>query len=102
MISVRVLLTAFGKPNEERIVDIPMEPEAFAILKQSTKLDQVFHYGQNDIQPKQQYSVSCGDVIILDNAYHLVCGFGFKTMSIEEFHDYIQIEPVLRALSMLN
>jgi len=47
-------------------------------------LNKIFHYGQNDFQPKDSASVSVGDIIEWTNGdKHIVCGMGFEKLTDE-------------------
>ena len=48
-------------------------------------LDLVFQWGQNDFQPQEMPSVSCGDVIHYKGEKWLVDTFGFKKITTEQF-----------------
>ena len=70
-----------GDAVKIRRVTIP-EESGRSILEQ---LEDIFHFGQNDFQPQQLYSVSVGDVIELDGQYYLVAMVGFYKMTAEQF-----------------
>jgi hypothetical protein len=70
---------------EIRVVDVPADkippnraatPELFEEI-----CDLVFHYGQNDFQPKPIESVSVGDVIRLGEGRFRVDSIGFTRIS---------------------
>lgn len=67
---VEVEMWAFRDAGKIREVDVP---EGMAVT-----LDNVYHFGQNDFQPRKMRSVSCGDVIRLNGKRHMVWRFGFK------------------------
>jgi len=60
---------------DDRIVRIPAKQ--FAEADVTGKCELAFYYGQNDVQPLRQCSVSVGDVIVLDEGFFmcLPCGF---------------------------
>lgn len=72
---VEVEMRAFGS-NELRIVDIPDSEINDSTINDI--LENVFRFGQNDFQPKQQRSVSVGDVIRLFDMKYEVDTIGFK------------------------
>jgi hypothetical protein len=84
-VTVKVALTAFGKPGDVRDVTIGAhewnaakdsdEPRPFT----DKQLELVFHYGQNEFQPQQKPSVSVGDIIYdADERFrYIVLPFGF-------------------------
>lgn len=76
----QVEMLAFGDPGEIRIVSIPDDKEQ--------SLENVFHYGQNDFQPKAHPSVSVGDVVTYQNEKYLVSGIGFKKLNQTEYENY--------------
>ena len=81
---VKVHMLAFGS-CQIREVDIP-DNEWQECTTTEHKLDAVFHWGQNDFQPKPCPSVSVGDVIELDGRYHMVEIIGFNRIpNWEEF-----------------
>lgn len=60
-----------------RTVDVPVE-EWRAARDTRERLDLVFRYGQNEVQPKRRFaSVSVGDVVRLDGERFRVEAFGF-------------------------
>ena len=67
-----------------RYVDVPDSkiPSANMALNNEvalmSALDKVFYYGQNDFQPKQQRSVSVGDVVRLYGQRWTVAMVGWK------------------------
>ena len=80
---IKVHMLAFGS-CKIREVDIPVN-EWQECTTTEHKLDAVFHWGQNDFQPKPFPSVSVGDVIELDG-YHMVEIIGFNRIpNWEEF-----------------
>jgi len=77
--TVLVELRAFRNEDgsELRSVEVPN----ILIEKETTVIDileHVFKYGQNDFQPKNQRSVSVGDVVRLYGKRWEVDMFGFK------------------------
>jgi hypothetical protein len=88
--NVRVRMIAFGN-GAIRTVSIPNWDETKSV---ESKLESVFHYGQNEIQPKRSPSVSVGDVIELDGKLHLVCGAGFREMSEAEYDQYAALDDM--------
>ncbi len=79
---VKVFLFAFGN-GAVREVEIP-DNEWEEATTTEHKLDAVFHWGQNDFQPKPFPSVSVGDVIELNGKYHMVEIIGFRQLSNDE------------------
>jgi len=77
---VQMLTFDDGKIRE---VDIPEKEWQKALP--ADRLELVFRYGQNDIQPRQMCSVSVGDVILLDGEMFMVMGGGFKKMEEGEY-----------------
>lgn len=78
---VEVEMVAFepvGKTFGIREVEIPDEEACRA--SQDKLFELVFHYGQNDVQPKRTPSVSVGDVIRLDKRRFLVASTGFREL----------------------
>jgi hypothetical protein len=69
-----------GLPSQGaiRIVDVPLEVVQFCEDDEKELLDRIFMYGQNDMQAKQERSVSAGDVIRLDDRRFQVYGVGFR------------------------
>lgn len=78
MIPFEVEMRAFGQPGEIRVVDVPKSklPENPSLYDY---LRLIFEFGQNDFQPKNQCSVSVGDVIrFYTGARYYVEGIGFS------------------------
>ena len=82
---IQVHMLAFGTSGEIRIVNLP---DCDLPQPLNEILDLVFHYGQNDFQPKEHCSVSVGDVIEYNDTYFRVARMGFKVLSKEEFEKY--------------
>jgi hypothetical protein len=82
-------MLAFGKPGEIREVNVP---EMLGDLTGDDLLEQIYWFGQNDMQPQQHPSVSMGDVIELDSKYYLVMTEGFKELSTEKLAEYMSLE----------
>ena len=79
---VQVELLAFSK-GEIREVEISGE---------AVDLDEVFHNGQNHIQPLEMPSVSVGDVILDGDKKFMVIGAGFKELTNEEYELYKSLD----------
>lgn len=61
--------------------DVEVPDEEIDGASNTSLLDLVYHYGQNDIQPvKDRCSVSMGDVIVFDNEEWKVEAFGFSVV----------------------
>ncbi len=85
MVSVPVLLLAFCD-GDVRQVEIPDNVEGTENI-----LDSVFHYGQNENQPRNVPSVSVGDVICLNGEYHRMAALGFEQLTPEQLEAYKQL-----------
>lgn len=100
---VRVHLLPFGRPGEVREVEVPPASweRADSLLE---RLGLVFHYGQNDFQPKPHPSVSVGDVVEFpEGGLHVVQPYGFGAITPEQFeelkateHHYLSFHPLVR------
>lgn len=76
---VTVYLTRWAD-GAERTVEIPDGDHSLAEI-----LEMTFHFGQNDFQPRQQPSVSVGDVIAApDGSHHRVMPVGFERLDDDE------------------
>jgi hypothetical protein len=97
----RVFMTAFGRPGEIREVVI-QDGENTA---HTAILDDVYHSGQNDIQPQQHPSVSMGDIIEIkerdETFFYLVKACGFHKLSLAEAIDYLHTERRSRSFHLL-
>lgn len=86
-VQVEVRQYAFGE-GEIRLVDVPKArwDEAKGLTE---RLGLVFHYGQNDFQPRNdRYSVSVADVIDLGNdELYVVKGMGFKAITAQDLEE---------------
>lgn len=81
---VKVHMLANNREYVERQVYIETKPN-------QTELDilnAVYTRGQNDIDPQPICSVSKGDVIELDNEFHMVVGIGFAKIKASQFEVY--------------
>lgn len=97
MKTYKVRMMAFGKPGEIREVDVP-DGELGANPSTLDVLSMIWEYGQNDFQPKQHPSVSCGDVIDLNDDHYLVCGVGFRRITPTELAEHQARERVDRSI----
>jgi hypothetical protein len=95
----KVLMLAFGEPGTIRFVDL--EDDSVDLENVSAVLEAVFMYGQNDFQPKQCQSVSCGDVIEFKATKYLVCRFGFRSLTEQEFNDHVALPRLQRSFNPL-
>ena len=75
-------MLAFAPKGTIREVDIP-DDKTKGSLEQV--LECIFHYGQNDFQPRECYSVSVGDVAEVDGEYYECAFCGWEKISKEEF-----------------
>jgi len=77
-------MLAFGR-GAIRQVDVPRQVEAEVRGDVQNLLNAIYQYGQNDIQPVVGIpSVSCGDLIYLEDGYYLVASFGFRKITLEQ------------------
>lgn len=92
---IKVLMLAFGEPNQERIVDVG-EFKEIPNCHDSNYLEEllelVFHYGQNDFQPQRCPSVSVGDVAVIDDRHFLCAAVGWKQISAEKLEEYKKLD----------
>lgn len=77
-------MLAFNERGVIRSITVP-DSEYNACTTREEVLNLIYHYGQNDFQPQRCYSVSVGDVIEVDGAFHAVSPVGFREVSEEEF-----------------
>lgn len=80
-VPVRLLAFSFDPEGAVRWVRVP-RTEWDGVTEDTARCELVFYYGQNDHQPKQQRSVSVGDVIELPvsgNEYRVAC-IGFERL----------------------
>lgn len=61
-------------------------------------LNQVFHNGQNDFCPKDQPSLSVGDIIEL-NDYYMIAPVGFKKISVEKLEEHKKLPMLERIIN---
>jgi hypothetical protein len=93
---VKVHMTAFGRPGEVRLVEVP---DSCRTAGDGELLGAVYHYGQNDFQPQPHPSLSVGDVIELpDGRLFVVRAVGFAPMTTEEFQAFAALPSADRAL----
>jgi hypothetical protein len=102
---IKVLMLAFGEPNQERIVDVG-EFKEIPNCHDSNYLEEllelVFHYGQNDFQPQQCPSVSVGDVAVLDDRYFFCAAVGWQKMLLAQLEEYKKMDRRDRLLAGLK
>lgn len=91
-------------PDNEvlREVDVPDEEVAEANTFQQI-LELAFTYGQNDHQPvPERCSVSVGDVIEHCGNFFLICGVGFREITIRELTRLIRLPRTERTLTAVR
>lgn len=92
----RVFMLAFPKAAEKygktRQVDVPTN-ELTGNLDHD--LEKIFHYGQNDFQPKEHISVSGDDVIEYKGEYYRVAFIGF-----EKIEDSEELKAILKDIPL--
>lgn len=82
---VQVFLFAFESKGVIRYVDVP-DKDISRVNSPTEKCDLAFYWGQNDFQPQNVRSVSCGeDVVAIDNEFWMVEGVGFSKITQEDF-----------------
>lgn len=93
---VKVLMLAFGEPQEIRHVQLPDDCEN---LETHDLLEQVYKFGQNDFQRQPHPSVSVGDVVVLQDgpgdsrdsySFFRVEGCGWKEITENQLFQYIK------------
>ena len=66
--------------SEATVLSIVREVEVPSWRNTPDALDAIFHYGQNDFQPKKCPSVSVGDFILFFDDVYEVKDFGFTKL----------------------
>jgi hypothetical protein len=98
----RVFMTAFGQPGEIREVEVESNHKN---TPTDVILNDIFYFGQNDIQPKEHPSVSMGDIIELkerdETFYYLVMATGFHQMTPTELIEFLHTERTMRSFHPL-
>ena len=82
--------------GKTRIVEVPT---SYPSETTEVILNSVFHFGQNDFQPKDSPSVSVGDVIEVGNEKHIVKNFGFEKITDEFFNTLKEVSDSTSDLS---
>lgn len=73
---VKAIITS--QNNKIRNIEIPDDEVSEDEME---LLERVFYYGQNDFQPvKNTYSLSVGDIVVLNNRLWLVKGIGWELL----------------------
>lgn len=93
MATFRVRMIAFEDTNPDgsikvREVDVPDN----LLTGKFPDLDRIFHFGQNDFQPKDFCSVSVGDVIEFQGKLFVVRPTGFGEISEMDYLELATIE----------
>ena len=92
-VTIRVRMVAFHQPDQDgnvviREVQVPLS-QWRQCRHQDDELSLVFHNGQNDVQTIEgRSSVSCGDVIELDDKLFIVAPMSFDEMSESQYKIY--------------
>jgi hypothetical protein len=90
----KVFMLAFNEKSVVREVDVP---DYQLTGKPEQDLDRIWHYGQNEIQPRKVESISVGDVLeYYGKLYMAKRTFGFKEISREEFDQYSNLPDRIR------
>lgn len=96
---MNVMLLAFGE-GQLRPVNVPDEVIAGREKDTAFVLEKVFYFGQNDFQPlPDRYSVSVGDVALLNGQFWVVRPMGWAELTPAEFQAYLGMEQQDRAWS---
>jgi len=74
----KVQLWAFGSNGAIREVELTDAIVEKNKDKPDNLLDEIYKYGQNDFQPLPIRSVSCGDIIHIEDKRFMVAFAGFK------------------------
>lgn len=88
---IKVRLIANGN-GEIRSVQIPDNTPYTNVL------NAVYRYGQNDIQPLPQCSVSVGDVIEFGNDLWMVSISGFKLITEGQYQEVLKMDRSRRSM----
>lgn len=83
-----------GAPYQRLVTIPPHEWEAAREESTDLKLGLVFQYGQNDFSASNPehnttYSLSVGDVILLDGKLYAICGIGFTEITRDQFDSLV-------------
>lgn len=98
----KVEMLAFMEPGTIREVDIP-DDEYNPNKPVFTRLDQVFHWGQNDFQPiAGKCSVSVGDVIQMDGHKFRVDSASFHQFTDEDYQSYLAMDRGQRMMECFD
>ena len=84
----KVHMLAFCKKGTVREVEVPNGALPLGVpphLLAPSILELIFHYGQNDFQPKEICSVSVGDIVQDGDQYFEVRMAGFRALTQVEF-----------------
>src|ERR1039458_9143147 len=94
---VKVQMLAFENREITRLVNVPDDEISIHLRGvdpywfHNYVLERVFFYGQNDFQPQNVCSVSCGDVAEGEGNYYLCCFVGWQLISEEALEAYKKI-----------
>lgn len=106
MVTVPVSLVSFRAASEPVPVRFVLVPDGEFMEVQKDRfgsplskpesekrlLELVYRYGQNHVQPRDQRSVSVGDVICLSDRFYLVLNIGFRLLGQREFEFYVTLD----------
>ena len=65
-------------------------------------LEEIFYWGQNEVQDQAMFSVSVGDVARIGDDLWLCCSVGWKKLTREEYIAYTLMSQTERILSSLR
>lgn len=89
IIKVRMIANGNG---EIRSVQIPDNTPHDRVL------NAVYRYGQNDVQPRPQFSVSVGDVIEFGGDLWMVTATGFKLITEGQYQEVLKMDRFRRSM----
>ena len=92
---VKVQMLAFENEGVVRLVNVPDNELCADPLH---ALETVFYYGQNDFQPQNICSLSCGDVAEYEGKNYLCCFAGWQEIDDETLASYKAIPRRNRGL----
>jgi hypothetical protein len=87
---VPVELWAF-REGEVREVDIKLTKEHWDTEPVEAVLEEVFYWGQNDHQEKEQPSVSVGDIAVLNGKRYICQAAGWKEIEDKQYREYTSL-----------
>jgi hypothetical protein len=84
----RAMMLRWGNDHDIREIEVP---DAEVVEDIKDLLEVIFHYGQNNLQPRKFPSLCAGDVVEIGEQFWLCLSAGWRELSLDELKNYRQL-----------